>query len=91
MSNALLEYMAAARPIVATSVGATPELIEAGKQGLLVPPGNDLALAENIEKLLLRPELARTMASNARQRASEHYSRAAMIRRFESFYATLSP
>ena len=37
MSNALLEYMAAGRPIVATAVGAAPELIEDGVHGLLVP------------------------------------------------------
>jgi glycosyltransferase involved in cell wall biosynthesis len=89
MSNALLEYMAAARPIVATAVGATPELIEDGRQGLLVPPGDERVLAGAIADLLDNPASAVELAESARRRVRERYSRAAMIRRFESFYQTL--
>jgi glycosyltransferase involved in cell wall biosynthesis len=89
MSNALLEYMAAARPLVATATGATPELIESGRQGLLVPPGDELALADALGRLLSAPEYAISLAVAARQRAAERHSRAAMVRRFEDFYQTL--
>jgi glycosyltransferase involved in cell wall biosynthesis len=89
MSNALLEYMAAARPIVATAVGATPELIEDGEHGLLVPPDNDGALADALDWLLTHPDRARQVAGRARLRAQDRYSRAAMVRRFEVFYETL--
>src|ERR1700722_14504073 len=41
MSNSLLEYMAAGRAVIATAVGANPELIRNGKDGLIVPPGDE--------------------------------------------------
>jgi glycosyltransferase involved in cell wall biosynthesis len=89
MSNAVLEYMAAARPIVATAVGATPELIRDGVDGLLVPPGDAGALASAIRRLLDDRAVARRLGDSARLRAQERYSRAAMVRRFEEFYSRL--
>jgi glycosyltransferase involved in cell wall biosynthesis len=89
MSNAVLEYMAAARPLVATAVGATPEVVRDGTDGLLVRPGDAPALAAAIARLLRDRALARRLGMSARRRASEHYSRAAMVRRFEDFYTGL--
>jgi glycosyltransferase involved in cell wall biosynthesis len=89
MPNAVLEYMAAARPIVASAVGAVPELIEDGAHGLLVPPGDAVALARAIARLLDDPQLARRLGEAARWRARERYGREAMVRRFEDFYAGL--
>jgi glycosyltransferase involved in cell wall biosynthesis len=91
MSNALLEYMAAGRPIVATAVGAATELIADGIHGLLVPPGDEEKLAEAIERLLTDRELAQRLGTAARRRVWERYSREAMVRRFEDFYLSLSP
>jgi glycosyltransferase involved in cell wall biosynthesis len=90
MSNAVLEYMAAGRPIVATAVGATAELLDEGTCGLLVPPDNPTALAGAIDRLLRNPGLAQRLGEAARRRAREHYSRAAMVRRFEDFYTSLT-
>ncbi len=89
MPNAVLEYMAAGRPIVASAVGAVPELIEDGTNGLLVPPGDAAALARAIGRLLADPGLARRLGEAARWRARERYGREAMVRRFEDFYAGL--
>ncbi len=89
MSNALLEYMAAGRAIVATAVGAATELIEHGTHGLLVPPGDAERLAEAIGRLLGDRNLARRLGEAARRRAWERYSREAMVRRFEDFYEHL--
>jgi glycosyltransferase involved in cell wall biosynthesis len=89
MSNAVLEYMAAGRAIVATAVGATPELIEDGVHGLLVPPGDALSLARAIGLVLDDPALARRLGEAARRRAHARYSREAMVRRFEDFYEGL--
>jgi glycosyltransferase involved in cell wall biosynthesis len=89
MPNALLEYMAAGRAIVATSVGATVQLIEDRVTGLLVPPGDSSALARAVVRLLKRPDLARKLGETARRRIFERYSREIMVRRFETFYRRL--
>jgi glycosyltransferase involved in cell wall biosynthesis len=91
MSNALLEYMAAGRAIVATRVGAAAELIDNGVHGFLVPPGDAQKLAEAIGSLLEDRELAQRLGAAARRRAWERYSREAMMRRFEEFYLSCVP
>ena len=90
MSNAVLEYMAAGRAIVATAVGATPRLLQDGIHGLLVPPGDPQALAAAVDRLLRDPALARRLATAARHRAREQFGRDAMVRRFEAFYYQLA-
>jgi glycosyltransferase involved in cell wall biosynthesis len=90
MSNALLEYMAAGRAVVATEVGAAPDLITHERHGLLVPPGDAAALAAAICRLLREPGLAVRLGRAARARARQRYSRAAMVRRFEDFYERLA-
>jgi glycosyltransferase involved in cell wall biosynthesis len=89
MSNALLEYMGAGRAIVATDVGANGALVRHEREGLIVPAGDGAALAAAIRRLLGDPELARRLGVAARRRAKSHYSRAAMVRRFEDFYESL--
>ena len=91
MSNAVLEYMAAGRPVVATAVGATPELIEDGRHGLLVPPEDAAALAAAVRRLLDDPGLAVRLAGAARRRARECYSRERMVERFMAFYESCVP
>ena len=90
MSNALLEYMAAGRPIVATKVGAAADVIEDGKNGLLVPAGNSCRLAEAIQCLLSDRPLAARLAASAREQAFRRFSRASMVQRFEEYYACLN-
>ncbi len=57
-SNAILEYMAAGRPVVATDVGGAREAIVHGESGYLVPAGDHDRMAEHIISLLQRPETA---------------------------------
>jgi glycosyltransferase involved in cell wall biosynthesis len=89
MSNALLEYMAAGRPIVATAVGASNQLIEHGVHGLLVPCSDPSMLAAAIRRLLEEPGLAARLGQAARRRVQERYSREAMVRQFERFFQEL--
>lgn len=74
-SLAILEAMAAARPIVVTAVGHLPDLIEDGVSGLLVPPKDDRALAGAITRLLRDAELRAALGSNAAARARQSFSR----------------
>ena len=85
--NALLEAMAAGRPAVATAVGGTPEVLEDGRTGWLVPPRDPRALADALaEALEARDEAARRGAA-ARRETIEHRSIDAMVRHHEAFYA----
>jgi glycosyltransferase involved in cell wall biosynthesis len=89
MSNAILEYMAAGKAIVATAVGGNVQLLQHERHCLLVPPGDPQQLAEAMTRLLEEPALALRLAQAARQRVEERYGRGAMIRRFEAFYQEL--
>jgi glycosyltransferase involved in cell wall biosynthesis len=89
MSNALLEYMAAGRAVIATDVGANAKLLDGGKCGLLVPPNDDSALVNALGELLTNPLRAAGFGAAARRRVDGEFSRAAMCKRFESFYRGL--
>lgn len=89
MSNALLEYMAAGRPIVATQVGANPRLLGHGERGRLVPPEDAAGLAAAIAQLIEDAPLARRLAQAARAHVRAEWGRDGMRRRFEDFYRRL--
>jgi len=68
LPNVLLESMAARTPVVATHVGGTPEVVDEGVTGLMVPPGNTEKLADAVCRLLAEPEKLFTMGLAARER-----------------------
>ena len=68
-----LEAMHHGLPIVTTNVSAMPELIEEGKNGLLVPSGNSQALANAILKLVENPDLIEKMGENNRKKVATSY------------------
>jgi glycosyltransferase involved in cell wall biosynthesis len=70
--TALLEGMAAGRPVVATAVGHVASIVDQGKEGFLVPAGDVDALGDAITELLLNPALAAAMGQAARARSAEH-------------------
>jgi glycosyltransferase involved in cell wall biosynthesis len=86
---AVMEYMEAGRPIVATRVGGVPDLIETGVHGLLVPPRDEAGLAAAIGRLLDDRDAARQMAERARQRRRAEFDIEAAARRMESLYEEL--
>lgn len=61
LPNALLEAMSSGLAVIATTVGGIPSLIRSRQSGILVRPGDALALASAMEELLLNPQLAREM------------------------------
>lgn len=73
-SRAVSEYMAAGRPVVATSVGVVPELVEDGASGLLVPPGDASSLAAALSALLVDPARAQRMGDAGRRLAVDRFS-----------------
>lgn len=86
LSNAILEYMAAGRPIVATAVGGNVELIEDEVSGLLVPPGDPESVARAIDRLLRDPALGARLGAAARSRVVRRNSFDAVTRRHEAFF-----
>jgi glycosyltransferase involved in cell wall biosynthesis len=89
LSNALLEYMAAGRAVVATAVGGNVELIEDGVHGLLVPPGDPDRLAAAIDRLLTDDTLARSLGESARRRVEQRFSLEVRTKELQDFYRCL--
>jgi glycosyltransferase involved in cell wall biosynthesis len=91
LPNAVLEYMAAGRPIVATMVGGIPDVVSHGIHAWLVPPESPESLAGALVTLLNDPLKATRLALAARERVHSEFARRTMVKRMESFYATLRP
>jgi glycosyltransferase involved in cell wall biosynthesis len=72
-SNSLVEAMEAGLPIVATRVGAVPDMIVDGEHGLLAEPGDQAGLESAIAKITADPEFAARLGVAARARASSLY------------------
>lgn len=83
--NALLEAMAAGIPCVATSVGGVPEIASNGKNALLVPKGDVMAMAHALTRLLQDDGLRERLGTAARDQA-EKYSTAAYCQSLLSLY-----
>jgi sugar transferase (PEP-CTERM/EpsH1 system associated) len=81
-----LEAMAARLPVVATNVGALPELVEEGVAGFLVEPKDDEALADRLARLYSNPELAKRFGAAARRKVEREYSLELMLRRYADLY-----
>lgn len=88
-SNAILEYMAAARAVVVTDVGGAHEAVIDGENGYLVPAGADELMAERIASLLRDPERARAMGEHGHQLIKQRFSCAAQLEQTESLYDRL--
>jgi glycosyltransferase involved in cell wall biosynthesis len=85
LAIALIEAMALGRAAVVTRVGGLTEVIEHGKQGLLVPPGDPEALADAIVSLLEDADLRRQLGEAGRRRAADFDIRKAVLRHEEVY------
>jgi len=86
---AALEAMASGLPVVATSVGGLPEIVEDGVTGFLVPPSDPQALAANLRTLLRDGSRKQTMGTAARRRVAVQFSVDRMVRDIDALYVTL--
>jgi glycosyltransferase involved in cell wall biosynthesis len=85
--NVIVEAMARGLPVASTSLAAISEAIVDGESGLLTPPGDEVALAVALARLLTEPHLADRLGAEGRARAGERFDRAANL---PAVYAALA-
>lgn len=90
MSNAILEAMAMEKPVVATDVGGTGEVVREGVSGRLVPPRLVPPLAHAIEEMLADPAGMIEMGRRGRTIVVEGFSARSMVRQMEALYERLA-
>jgi glycosyltransferase involved in cell wall biosynthesis len=86
MPNALLEAMAAGLPVVASAVGGIPEVVDAGRTGLLYNANDPRQLADYICQLMNDAAFADALGDCARSEVHSRYSIDSMVSAFESLY-----
>jgi len=90
VSNSVLEYMAMRKPVISTKVGSLPEMIEDGKTGYLVEPGDWKEMAAKMALLLQDRDLAVRMGEAGRERVEKIYSIGEMIHNWEALFVKLT-
>lgn len=88
-SNAILEYMSAAKPVTATRVGGASEAIIDGETGFLVDSDDDETMAKRIVELLESPEKAKRFGWRGRQLIEEKFTLAAQLSKTLDLYNEL--
>lgn len=86
MGRALVEAMAAGRPVIASRVGGIPAVVDHRRTGLLVPPGDSGALAAAIEEILRRPGWGKELGAAASTAIGARYGASAMVEAVERVY-----
>jgi glycosyltransferase involved in cell wall biosynthesis len=86
---AVMESMAAGKPVVATRVGGVPDLVEDGVQGVLVPPRDPRALADAIGRLLHDPGARAELGKRGQERQRRDFDIASTVRHVEDIYEEL--
>ncbi len=81
-----LEALACGTPVLATNTGGTPEIIEHGSSGWLIPVRDESALAAAIAKLIGQPALRARLAEHGKQRVASHFSISHYMTELHSFY-----
>jgi glycosyltransferase involved in cell wall biosynthesis len=81
-----IESLAVGRPVVATAVDGTPEVILDGRTGFTVPPGDAPSLAEAIGRLLRDPDLRRSFGRAGRSFVLEHFTQERQIAQTQQLY-----
>ena len=85
-SCTLQEAMASGLPVVATAVGGTPDLVEEGVTGYLVPSEDTNALAQALWRCYSEPKTSQTLGATARARALANFGLAGMVQRYQALF-----
>jgi glycosyltransferase involved in cell wall biosynthesis len=78
--------MACGLPVIATTVGGTPEIIKHMKNGVLVPPRNPEAMAETISKILSEERLGATIGEEARRIVEDRFTWEKNLHQLQDIY-----
>lgn len=89
LSNSLLEAMSTGLPVVATSVGGTPDVVTHGENGYLIPPDDLPALQTGLSVLLADPTLAARLGIQGRRRIEKDFSLESIADRLSGLYHRL--
>lgn len=88
-SNAIIEYMAAGLPVIATDVGGNAEAVDRDRAGLIVPARNPQALAAAISRLAGDPQQCIRFGQAGKQRVVQHFALEACVRGYREIYSSL--
>ncbi|MEW6066683.1 MAG: glycosyltransferase [Nitrospirota bacterium] len=86
LCNALIEAMAAGKPIIATDIQPNKEIISSERLGMLIPPENSDAIASSIELLLNNKGIAENMRELSRKKVALDYNINTSIQKYESLF-----
>ncbi len=89
LPRSVIEAMAYGTPPIVADAGGSPELIEEGKSGFIVPPANGRAIAAAILKLQTQPELRQQMGENARRRIERDFNTAQTVEQMLALYQSV--
>ncbi|OGL54002.1 MAG: hypothetical protein A3C43_09660 [Candidatus Schekmanbacteria bacterium RIFCSPHIGHO2_02_FULL_38_11] len=88
-SMSIVEAMAMEVPVIGTNVGGIPEVVDDGKTGIIVPPGNIDALCEAIKYLIQNPGIRFQMGKNGRVKVLEKFTIEENVRKTEDVFLSL--
>jgi len=86
LGRVVVEAMATRTPVIGSQVGGIPEMVENGATGFLVPPGDEVALAEKIRRILEHPEEIQAMGHRARAFAERFFSTEVYVRGYKKVF-----
>jgi glycosyltransferase involved in cell wall biosynthesis len=89
ITGTIREAMAMGKPVIASSAGGNPELVEEGRSGLLVPPRDPAAFASALERILRDGALAASLGNGGRERVESGFTVEKRLDRIEDLYARL--
>ncbi|MCP3875287.1 MAG: glycosyltransferase [Desulfobacteraceae bacterium] len=87
----LVEAMSFGIPVIATRVGSVPELVGPDESGLIVSPGDKIAMKNAIEKLLTDRKMSHNMGNNGKMKVEQEYSARSMVKKIAEIYKSTQP